>query len=162
MGKSQPTEIEISSDLDFRSPQRVAEQIQAGKDEQYSGDNPFIKKERHDGGQKRSCRPQSHVQEKMCGGEFVNVVVFVEQGQVEAQVAEADDHGHHDRGQFNVSELSWIEQAQQQDSSNPVDQAGHVGAANGLECAARDSVHRRVLLRHWGSLSTWGKRRQCR
>ena len=109
---------------------------------------PVVAVHEEDGEAQRRQRPQgaeAAVEHQVGGRQLVDALVFVQQGVVEAEGAQRGHQGEQGGGQGHVAEVLGGQGAGEDDDRDPVDQAPGVGAAQGVDRAARHPGQRHAL-----------------
>ena len=87
-------------------------------------------------GEERADAAQANAEYKVRGCEVVDVVVFVQEGVVQSEVADGDDKGEDGIGCCDGAKVFGYEDLVEQEEDREVDEARGVGAAEGLDRAA--------------------------
>ncbi len=83
---------------------------------------------------------QADAEYKVRGCKVVDIVVFVQEGVVQSEVADGDDKGEYGIGCCDGAKVFGYEDLKEQEEDREVDDSRRVGAAEGLDCAAGNAL----------------------
>ena len=150
VGPGENAELQVAAELGLGGLGGGAEEVEGGEDGQRRGDAAAVVAVHEENGEAhRGQGPQgaeAAVEHEVGGRQLVDPLVFVQQGVVEAEVAQGDHQGEQGGGQGHVAEVLRGQGAGEDDDGDPVDQAPGVGAAQGVDRAARHPGQRHPSL----------------
>ena len=146
MGAGERAELEVAPELGLGGEGRGPEQVEGGEDGQGQGRAAVVHEEDgHGDGPRGAEDGEGRIQEEVGGGEFVDALVVMQQGRVQAEAAQGPHQGEPGGGDGDLAEGVRRQLPGQDDDGDPGDDPARVRAAQGLGRAPRDPADGRPL-----------------